>query len=148
MRWVLYLHVVLGAVWLGGVMYQETLVVGSLRQGREAYVRTSLSVGVNNARIYPPVTILLMVTAIWMIIANHLGWGTGWIIAAIALWVIGVAVGIAYFAPTATRLADRLEKEGVTDDLYAAVAKMHRVERADLILLLALLVLMIFKPGS
>lgn len=57
-----------------------------------------------------------------------------------------MAVGIAYFAPTANRLADCLETEGATDELYAAVARMHRVERADLILHLALLILMIFKP--
>ena len=148
MQWVLFVHIVLGALWLGGVIYQETLVSSAHREGREAYIRVAVRTALNNARIYPIVTILLMASAAWLIIArDYLDWGDGWIIAASTLWVIGLALGIAYFTPVAKKLTARLEAEGPTAELGTAVDKMLRVARADIILLLALLFLMVFKPG-
>lgn len=149
MEWVLFAHIALGTLWLGGVMYQESLVVMARKDSQDAYVRTAVQAGLNNARIYPPVTILLMATAAWMIFAqDYLSWGDPWIIVASALWVISVATGIAYFTPKTNELAARLEEEGFTDELAQAVDRMNFVARAEIVPLLLILVMMVIKPGA
>lgn len=149
MQWVLLFHVVLGTVWLGGAIYQETLVSAARRESREAHVRTAIRTAMNNARIYPVVTMLVMATAVWMILArSYLDWTDGWIIASIVLWLAGVLLGIFYFTPQAKQLAARLEAEGPTESVGIAAERMLKVASADIIMLLALLTLMIFKPGS
>jgi uncharacterized membrane protein len=128
-------------------MYQETLMAGARRQGKEAYTRVAVRTVVNNGKIFPPVTVLLMVTAIWLIIGDdQFEIGDAWIVAAIALWVIGVVLGILYFTPKGKEMEERLEEDGVTESLYEEVERVGRVARADVILLLGLLALMIFKP--
>ncbi|MFZ0626159.1 MAG: DUF2269 family protein [Acidimicrobiia bacterium] len=145
----LLVHVLLGALWLGGVMYQETLVAAARKEGMDSYVRVAVRTAVNNGKVYPPVTVLLMITAMWMILVrDDLSWGAAWVVAAIILWVIGVVVGIFYFTPKARELAERLENEGSSPSLQTAVDRMQSVARADLVLLVFLLVLMILKPGA
>lgn len=149
MDWVLFAHIALGTLWLGGVMYQETLVVYAHRESEEAYVRTAVRAGMNNAKIYPPTTILLMGTAAWMIFAqDNLEWGDAWIIIASTLWLISVATGIFYFTPKAKELSERLHNEGPTDSVREAVDRMNMVARAEMIPLLAILVMMVIKPGA
>lgn len=147
MEWVLFVHVMLGTIWLGGVIYQEALVAAARREGDEAYVQTAVRAGLTNARLYPPVTMLLLGTAIWMIaVGSHLDWLDGWILAAFGLWLVGVVLGIVYFTPQAKSFAARLQADGPTESLERDVDRMMQVARADTLLLLALLFLMIFKP--
>lgn len=149
MEWVLFAHIALGTLWLGGVMYQESLVVMAKKESREAYVRTAVRAGLTNARIYPPVTILLMGTAAWMIFAqDYLSWGDAWIIIAATLWLLSVVTGIAYFTPKANELAVRLEDEGPSAEVEEAVDRMNFVARAEIIPLLLILVMMVTKPGA
>lgn len=149
MDWVLAAHIALGTLWLGGVMYQEAQAAGARREGSEAYIRTAVRAQVTNARVYPVVTILILATAIWMILArDYLSFGDGWIIASLVLWLIGVLTGILYFTPRAKRMATELEASGPSESLLALVERMHLVERLEIILLLALLVLMVIKPGA
>lgn len=147
MQWVLFAHIVLGTVWLGGVLYQEMLVASALREGREPYVRTAIRTGLTNGRLFPAVTMLLMGTAVWMILAHdHLAWTDGWILASIGLWLVGVVLGIVFFTPQATRLSALFEADGVTEQVVAGVDRMVTVGRVDTILLLGLLLLMVFQP--
>lgn len=149
MDWVLFAHVVAGTLWLGGVMYQEALTAGAKREGREEYVRTAVRAQVVNGRIYPVVTILILATAIWMIVArDELGWGEMWISLSLGIWGVAVATGIGYFTPKAKAMEARLDAEGVSDGLYELVGTVHRVARIEVVVLLGLAFLMIFKPGA
>ena len=149
MDWVLYAHVVFGTLWLGGVMYQEALTAGARREGRDAYVRTAIRTQSVNGRIYPIVTILILATAVWMILVrDELGWGDTWISLSFLIWIIGVATGVGYFTPKAKAMEKQLADDGVTDELQRLVEQVHRVARIEVIVLLALAFLMIFKPGA
>ncbi len=149
MEFVLFLHVLLGAIWMGGAMYGESLVALSRKKGRDEYATTNVKVQVTNGTIYPIVVPLVAVTAailIWQ--SDHLGWGDAWISAAFGIWLVGLVLGIAYFARKAKEYVGRLEADGVTDELIGDLHKTAMVARLDLLLLLVLLFLMIFKPGA
>ena len=46
MEFVRFLHVLLGAIWMGGAMYGESLVALSRNKGRDEYVKTNVKVHV------------------------------------------------------------------------------------------------------
>lgn len=143
-----FLHVLLGALWVGGVMFSEALVAIAKKQGKDAYATASVQIQVTAARIYPIVVPLVAVTAIYLIIAGEWGWGSAWVAVALGLWAVSLATGIAYFTPKAEAFAERLSTEGATDGLVADLEKMAVVYRVDVVVLLAILAMMIFKPGA
>ncbi len=142
-----FLHVLLGAIWMGGAMYGEALVAIARNEGKEAYARENVRVQVTSGRIYPIVVPLVAVTAIYLIIDGGWDWGALWISISFTIWLIGMVIGIAYFAPKAKAYDARLADEGATDGLLADLRKTHMVQRADLVLLAILLAMMIWQPA-
>ncbi len=149
MEFVRFVHVIFGAVWIGGAMYGESMVALSRKGGRDEYARTNIRVQATSSRIYPVVVPLVLVTAVVLILGtDHLSWSDPWILAALGLWLVGMVTGIAYFARKEKEYSARLEVEGVTDALVADLRRTHMAQRLDLVLLSMLLFLMIFQPGA
>lgn len=142
-----FLHVLLGAIWVGGSMYGEALVAIARKGGREAYAREHIRVQVTSARIYPIIVPLVAVTAVYLIIDGGWDWGALWISIAFLIWLIGMVVGIAYFTPKAKAYDARYAEEGSSDELMSDMRSTHMVQRADLVLLTILLAMMIFQPS-
>ncbi len=149
MEFVRFLHVLLGAIWMGGAMYGESMVAIAGKGGRDTWARTHIRVQQTSSRIYPIVVPLVALSAVVLILgSDHLDWADTWISASLGIWLVGMVVGIAYFARKEKGFVARLESDGVTDELVADLRKTSMVQRLDLLLLLALLVLMIFQPGA
>ncbi len=149
MEFVRFLHVLFGAVWMGGAMFGESMVALSRKKGRDEYARTHIRVQATASRVYPAVVPLVALTAVVLILGgDHLAWGDVWISASLGIWVVGMVTGIGYFARKEKELSARLEADGITDVLIADLRKVSSVQRIDLLLILALLVLMIFQPGA
>ncbi len=146
--WVLWVHIVTGALWIGGVMWQEGHTAGARREGEERYVRAVLRAQATNGKLYPAVTLIVFGTAIWLIVGrDYLDFGILWINIAFALFIISFATGIAYFSRTERRLSAELASGGFTAEIAAKVRTMHTVARVETILLLVLVWLMVFKPA-
>ena len=143
-----FLHVLLGAVWIGGVMYAEALIATSGREGREAYARQLIKTQANAGRIYPLIVPLIAVSAIYLIIDGGWDWGALWISVSFGIWLLGMVMGITYFSPRAKRFEAQLAEGGVTDALHAEVRSLHMVARVEIIVLAVLLAMMIWQPGT
>lgn len=149
MEFVRFLHVLFGAIWIGGAMYGESLVALSGKAGRDTWARTHIRVQQASGRIYPVVVPLTALSAVVLILGgDHLNWADSWISASFGLWLVGMVVGIGYFARKEKGFSARLESDGVTDELVADLRKTGMVQRMDLLLMLTLLLLMIYQPGA
>jgi uncharacterized membrane protein len=99
-------------------------------------------------------TLLVLAFGLWLVELGHWGYGTGWVAAALALLALTVALGTAggQHPKRARKLALRLDGEAAesTEELRALLD--NRVALAanyvSVLLLLAIVVLMVFKPGS
>jgi nitrite reductase (NO-forming) len=91
---------------------------------------------------------------LWLVHLGGWGYGAGWVDAAIALFVVAVALGgYGGQAPKRARqLATRLAAEGqpVNDDLRSLLADRPALvaNYASALLMVAILVLMVWKPGA
>jgi uncharacterized membrane protein len=91
---------------------------------------------------------------LWLVQLGHWGYGAGWVDAAIALFVVAVALGgYGGQAPRRAReLATSLAAEGrpATDELRALLTDRGAqvANNVSAALMLAILVLMVWKPGA
>lgn len=98
--------------------------------------------------------LLVVVFGLWLVDLGHWGYGSGWVDAALALLVVVVALGAlgGQRPKQARKLASRLavERAPMSDELRALLH--DRVTRAlnfvSALLLLAIIALMVFKPGA
>jgi uncharacterized membrane protein len=99
-------------------------------------------------------TLLVLAFGLWLVELGHWGYGTGWVEAALVLLAVTIALGAAggRRPKRARRLALRLRDEPSPDmeqlrallDDRATLA----VNYGSALLLLAIIVLMVFKPGA
>jgi uncharacterized membrane protein len=99
-------------------------------------------------------TLLVVAFGLWLVDAGDWSYGAGWIDAAIALLVAAVVLGAVggQTPKRARKLASRLASEGAPASAELRALLDDRTARAinylSGLLLLAILVLMVFKPGA
>ena len=99
-------------------------------------------------------TLLVLGFGLWLVDLGHWGYGAGWIDAAIGLFAAAIVLGgIGGQRPKqARKLAQRLATEGApaTAELRALLDNRAAlaVNYVSALLMLAVLVLMVFKPGA
>jgi len=145
-RVLLFLHVLSAIVWFGGAAFSEALVAMSRRKGDRQYVATWTSVAETGARVYPFATILLIGTAIAMVVQRW-SFGTMWIDIALGLFVLSFVIGIAYFSPRGKKITRAFEAGDDVPGLVARIRPVQMLQRVDLLVLTAILILMIYKPS-
>jgi uncharacterized membrane protein len=99
-----------------------------------------------DSRIANPAYIVLLITGVLMVLGGAFSFTTGWILAAIVLYVATAVIGIALFAPAIRRQLAEAERD-VTSDAYRVAASRSTVLGiVTTVLVLIIVVLMVTKP--
>jgi uncharacterized membrane protein len=97
-------------------------------------------------RIANPAYIVLLITGVWMVLGGAFSFQTGWIMAALALYVVLVIVGIFVYAPTIRRQLEEAERDP-NSPAYAAIERRSTLlGLVTLVAVLAIVTLMVTKP--
>jgi uncharacterized membrane protein len=100
-------------------------------------------------RVANPAYGLLLLSGLTMVFVGHLSLTTFWIGAALVLWLVVVVLGLVLYTPTLRRQIQALEAHGPGSAEYTALASRSAVAGiATSVVVLAIIVLMVFKPGS
>lgn len=152
--WLLFLHVTGAFFALGGVVMAGVFNIASLRSGRPSEIAllfrltrvAVVAIGIG--------MVLTLVFGLWLVHYLGYGWGQTWIVLALVFWVLSNAVGgIGGGREKRTReLAERLAAAGdapspelsarLRDPVWIALSWSSGA------LMVAILALMIWKPGS
>jgi uncharacterized membrane protein len=155
-QWLLFLHVTGAFLFLGGSVVALVLNVAAQRRERPSEIAVLLR-STRVALIAISVGVpMLFFFGLWLVSAspNDYGYGQAWVIAALVLFVLTNAIsGRAGGREKETRqLAERLAAAGdaPSPELRARLrdAKARVPVGASFLLSLAILVLMIWKPGA
>ena len=142
----LFVHILSAIVWVGGAMFSEALVAMSRRKGERKYVATWTAVADAGARVYPVATVLLIGTAIAMVVQRW-SFGTMWIDVALGLFFVTFVLGIAYFSPRGKRISQAFDAGEEVSSLVGRIRTVRTIQRIDLLVLTAILILMVYKPS-
>jgi uncharacterized membrane protein len=154
-QWLLFFHVTGAFLLVGGAAVAAVLNLAALRGGRRPS-EVALLFGLVRIAVVAIVagSVLTLAFGLWLVDEARYGYGDGWIVAAIVLWVLGNATGNlgGRRDERTAKLAQRLASEGdvpsaeldarVRDPLSLALSY------GSGLIMLAVLGLMIWKPGA
>ena len=93
-----------------------------------------------------PAYVVLLITGVLMVVGGVFSFQTGWIIAAIALYVVVVVVGVAFYSPALKRQIAEAEIDP-TSPAYAAAARRSNLFGVfTTAVVLVIVTLMVTKP--
>ena len=94
-----------------------------------------------------PAYVLMLPTGALMVWLAGYGFGTKWIAAAMTLWAIAIILAYACYTPTLTRQIAAVERDGIASEGAKRLSVRGQIWAAVIgVLVVAILVLMIFKP--
>jgi uncharacterized membrane protein len=153
-EWLLFLHVTGAFLLLGGTAVAGLLTFDAMRRERPSEIALLLGLIRFGVSALMAGSLLTPVFGLWLVHDVGYGYGDGWIVAAIILWAVGNAAGGAggRRAERAQRLAEQLAAQGdaPSAELRARVRDPFGIllNYGSGLIILALLALMIWKPGA
>jgi uncharacterized membrane protein len=150
----LFCHLLGAFLFVSGTVVAGVAFEAGRRRGTPGEIALLLGLARVGAALVGVGMLAVLVFGLWLVQLGHWGYGSGWIDAAIGLFVAAAALG-AYGgrAPKRARqLAARLAAAGqpVTDELRGLLADRPALlaNYASALLMIAILVLMVWKPGA
>ena len=113
---------------------------------RERLVFTIEGIRRLDSRIANPAYIVVLLTGLGMVALGAFSFTTGWILAAIVLYVALVIVGIAFFAPAIKRQLGEAQRDPMSPTYAAAASRSNLFGIATLVVVVVIVVLMVTKP--
>jgi uncharacterized membrane protein len=153
-EWLLFLHVTGAFLFLGAAVVALVFSVASLRRDRPSEIVLLLRLNAQTTVGFIVGLLLLLVFGLWLVHDAGYGYGDGWIVAALVLFVLSTVFGAVggERAKPARELAERLAAEG--DEPSAELKARLRdpvvlfLDYGAALLGFAVLALMIWKPGA
>ncbi len=148
----LFFHLIGALLFVAGIVLAGTAFEFARRRDRPAEIALLLALTRIGVVLVGVGGLLLPVFGLWLVHLGHFGYGSGWVDAAIALYaVVLVLGGLGGRRPREARLlATRLAAEDgpMTNELRALLDdSISRAENyGSLLIVLAIIVLMVFKP--
>lgn len=94
-----------------------------------------------------PAYVLMLPTGAAMVALGHLGFGTHWISWAMGLWAVAIAIAYLVYGPLLKRLIRIVADNGIDSAEYRGLeGRSNAIAGVLALLVLAILVLMVFKP--
>jgi uncharacterized membrane protein len=146
--WLLFAHVLMAMVWVGGALLLNVLAIQALRaRDPDAVARFVANLRVIGPRVFAPSVVLLLGFGIWLVIdSDAWDFGQSWIEVGLGLFVAAFAIGVAYLGRTAT-LAERAVSNGDHDQAARQLRRWSWGYQIVLVLLVAATWDMSVKPG-
>ncbi len=146
----LFLHILMAVVWVGGGATMQMLASRVIRAGDEGRKLALLhEIEWVGQRVYTPAAGLLLLLGIFLVIDGNWSFGDPWISGGILIWLISFATGAGFLGPEMGRISKLVAAEGSGSQAVSArVDRLLLVARIDLLLLVVAVFLMATKPGT
>ena len=152
--WALFFHLLGAFLFVGGLLVAGVAFEAARRRRRPDEIALLLGVSRVGVLVVGLGTVLVLPFGLWLVHLGRWGYGAGWVDAALALLVVAGAVGgVAGQGPKrARKLAARLAREGEQESAELRSLLDDRLALAlnylAAALMVAIVVLMVFKPGT
>ena len=148
--WLLFVHIAAGMTWLGGVIFFQILGIRAARHPDPARssdgARTLVWVA---PRVIVPAAAVTLLAGIWMVLENS-AWEfeMAWILIALVVVLGSLAMFFLYYLPASKQVIAIFDDQGPGPPLFEVWGRVVTVSRINVLLLIGVLGVMIFKPGA
>ena len=143
-------HVLLAILWLGGAMTFQLIAIRILKENPPtrlvAFTRDTEAIGM---KVFLPASLVLLVAGILMVVDSAYNFTDAWIIIGLGGIVSTIVIGAGFLGPESGRLGSLIEQKGDTDpEVVQRISRILMIARIDLLILLAVAVNMVIRPGA
>jgi uncharacterized membrane protein len=146
--WLLFLHIVAVALWLGGLVTISVLATLVLRSGDLELVRRFTgSLRIIGPTILGPSMLAVLAFGIWLVVdSGAWDFGQGWVTAGLGLFAAAFVIGVGFQARAAIG-AQRAAESGDTEEALRKLRHWSWGMRVIVIILVVAAWIMVAKPG-
>lgn len=142
------IHVITAVIWVGGAAMIQAYAFRIIRTGdgtRQAdFAKDTEIVGM---RVFVPASVILVLAAIGLMANGNWSWGQNWTVLGLIAFALSFVIGAGFLGPEGGRIAEVIEKEGPNSpEAQARIRRILTVSRAELVVLLTVIVNMVVKP--
>lgn len=142
----LFVHVVLAAVWVGGALMMQFFGIRASMSGDPGRMGTlGQDIEWIGQRVFVPASLLAFLSGVLLVIeSDFYGFGDDWIIIALVLYAVTFFTGLLFLGPESGRIA-KLTAEG-SPEAGPRTLRLIMLARLDLVLLFLMIYDMTIKP--
>jgi uncharacterized membrane protein len=144
------IHVGVAVFWVGGGVLLTVLALwAQSKDDPEEMATVARQAAWVGERLFAPAGLVVLAMGITMVINDHIGFGTTWVIIGLVGYATTFTTGIAFLSPRAKRIAQLLETKGAAAaETQAAIREILLIARVDVAVLLLVVADMLMKPFS
>jgi uncharacterized membrane protein len=144
------IHVSVAVFWVGGGIVLTALALwAQTKSDPEELATVARQAAFVGERLFAPAGLVVLAMGITMVINDHIGFGTTWVVIGLVGYALTFTTGIAFLSPRAKRIAELLETKGAAaEETQAAIREILLIARVDVGVLLVVAADMLLKPFS
>jgi uncharacterized membrane protein len=144
------IHVSVAVFWVGGGIVLTALALwAQTKSDPEELATVARQAAFVGERLFAPAGLVVLAMGITMVINDHIGFGTTWVVIGLVGYALTFTTGIAFLSPRAKRIAELLETKGAAaEETQAAIREILLIARVDVGVLLIVVADMLLKPFS
>ena len=144
------IHVGVAVFWVGGGLLLTVLAMRAERaQSPEQLLGIARQAAFVGGKLFGPAGLVVLAMGIAMVINDHIGFGTTWIVIGLVGYALSFMTGVGVLAPLARKIVALGETAGPAGpETQAAVRRILLVARIDVGVLLVVVFDMLMKPFS
>jgi uncharacterized membrane protein len=145
----LYAHVALATIWLGGAVMMQFFALRALRSGRpERLASIAADIEWIGNRVFVPSALGVLVLGVVLVLDGDWSFGDDWIVIALVLFAVTFVAGAGFFGPESGRIGKLIESEGIESPVtQRRIRRILALSRADAVLLYLIAYDMVVKPS-
>lgn len=143
-----FFHVLAVIIWVGGGTMLQILLARAKRAGPDALAVFNQSAEWTSQRVFMPASFAVLGFGIWLVVDGPWSFSDAWIGIGILGYAISAINGMVNLGPTARKMKELIAERGPNDPGVTKLARrMDVAGRIDLIVLTAVVLDMVVKPG-
>lgn len=144
-----FVHVVAAMIWVGGVLMMQAFGLRARATRNQVHMAAvAADIGHLGKRMMLPASLTVIVAGFLLIWDGPWALSMEWVWLSLILFAVSFVAGIGYFEPEGKRIAALLESEGGdSPKVQERIALNLRLSHLDFLLLVAIVFLMVTKPG-
>jgi uncharacterized membrane protein len=144
----MFLHITSAAIWVGGGFLLQVLMWRAQKLGPETVREFTNAAEWTSQRLFMPASFSALIFGVATVVSGGYDWGDPWIGIGFLGFILSALIGMAVLGPTSKRMKALIAERGPTDPVVTQLSRrIQNFGRIDLIILIAVVADMVFKPG-
>ena len=144
----LFLHIFAAMIWIGGAIAIQILAIKVVGRDDAAEItRFTSDIEQVGMKVFMPASLVVLAAGSWMIYDGPWKLSDTWLAVGLALYGLSFITGMGFLGPESGRISKLTAEHGPAHpDVLRRIKRIFLVSRIELVWLVAIVALMVFKP--